>query len=75
MSSAGLAVVSTWYLIGAKGHRSQVDPNERSKLSMLNGSALSTELIKIKGDVRDPRGRNTLCQRPLSGYFGSIFLY
>ena len=58
MSSGGLAVKHP--ALGAKGHR--FDPSKRSKpfqrlisrLTTLNGAAVSTELFKIKGDVKNP---------------------
>jgi len=65
MSSGGLAVKHP--ALGANGHRFY--PRKRSTfpqinssahnivglLTTLNGAAVSTELLKIKGDVKEPR--------------------
>ena len=64
VSSGGLAV--KYPALGANGRR--LVPSKRSKLfqilisrlktswvpDTLNGAAVSTELLKIKGDVKDP---------------------
>jgi len=46
LSSGGLAVKTP----GAKGYGSQ----HRGWMITLNGAAISTELLKIKGHVKDP---------------------
>ena len=66
MSSGGLAVKHS--VLGAKGHRfdpskvsklfqrliSQLTTSSVTELTMLNGAAVSTELLKTKRDVNDP---------------------